>query len=156
MTSRHGKSVQSRSLTDWGTNEMTEQPSVWRLWFDDIRKPPDITWTWARTVGRAKELLVEYSFDECSLDHDMGLDGLDPNEDQDDPEYWDKVVEIANALNPRSEENGYDLVNWMIENEHVPPVVTIHSWNPGGASRMAARLVNAGFDCYIAPFKPGT
>lgn len=126
--------------------------TTWRLWLDDLRPPPDATWTWARTVERAKELLTLYRFDECSLDHDMGLHELDV--DDSDPEYWDKLISLANALRPKHEESGFDLVEWMIESGNVPETITIHSWNPGGAQRMAARFANAGFDCYLAPFRP--
>jgi hypothetical protein len=123
---------------------------TWKLWYDDCRPPPDDTWVWARTNERAKELLTQYVFDECSLDHDMGLHELTPDEAND----WDKIVEIANALQPEVEENGVALVKWMIETERVPELVVIHSWNPEGASRMASWLTQAGYDCYIAPFKP--
>jgi hypothetical protein len=131
---------------------MTDTELTWRLWVDDVRPPPDASWTWARTNKRARELLEAYRFDECSLDHDMGLHDLDV--DDDDPECWDKVIEIASKLRPRHEDSGDDLVGWMIDNGHVPALVTIHSWNPDGARRMAARLANAGFDCYVSPFKP--
>lgn len=127
---------------------MTAEPAR-RLWFDDIRQPPDDTWLWARTVGHAKELLTEAWFDECSLDHDMGLHELDPGEGED----WDKIIEIANALAPRHEENGFDLVEWMIETGEVPARVTIHSWNRPAAVRMAARLNRAGYDVLISPFQ---
>jgi hypothetical protein len=126
-----------------------------RLWFDDIRREPP-GWVWARTVDAAKDFLETGLVDECSLDHDMGLHELDPDEDDDDPEYWDKLIDVAHALKPRHEENGYDLVNWMIEHDLVPELVRIHSWNPNGRDRMAARLNRAGYDCVVEPFKPRT
>lgn len=124
-----------------------------KLWHDDLRPPPE-GWKWARTNDEAKEWLSMGSLvSECSLDHDLGLHTMDAPDDT-DPEYWDKVIEITHALNPSTTETGYELVEWMVETEHVPDVVTIHSWNPDGAMRMARRLANAGYDVTVAPFKP--
>lgn len=123
-----------------------------KLWVDDVRPAPE-GWTWARTNDEAKKWLAGGSVAECSLDHDMGLHDLVAADDT-DPEYWDRVIDIAHALRGKHEETGLDLVNWMIENECVPGLVTIHSWNPAGASSMAARLAKAGHHGHVRPFKP--
>lgn len=123
-----------------------------KLWVDDVRPPPE-GWKWARTNDAAKEFLLTGEVEECSLDHDMGLHDLGIEETDD----WDKIIEITYALASATEiyaETGLDLVHWMIETERVPAKVTIHSWNPEGAANMAARLANAGYDCYLAPFDP--
>lgn len=44
-----------------------------RLWVDDLRPAPR-GWTWAKTSQEAIELLENGSFDEISLDHDLGGD----------------------------------------------------------------------------------
>jgi len=126
-----------------------------RLWLDDVRPPPD-GWKWARTNAEAKTWLQRGGatpVEECSLDHDLGLRTLDTPAD-DDPDYWDKVMDLVEEAKSEPEETGYDLVEWMIENNCVPPVVTIHSWNPDGAMRMARRLADNGYECVLAPFKP--
>ena len=118
-----------------------------KLWHDDVREPPE-GWTWARTNEAARDYLAYGIVTECSLDHDMGLHDViipDPNVDPDG--FMDAVYRKGD-----SEDTGYDLVNWMIENECVPEKVTIHSWNPEGAQAMAARLNYFGYDCYIAPY----
>lgn len=114
-----------------------------KLWHDDIRKPPDETWVWARTNEQAKFLLTTSLVREASLDHDLGLDYLDPD---DDP---DSMLFAGDSLNG----TGLDLVRWMVAQGHVPAKVTIHSWNPAGAAAMAVAFVEAGYDVFVEPFK---
>lgn len=122
-----------------------------KLWHDDIRPPPDSSWTWVRTNSQAKAFLLaarkaNAAYEEISLDHDLGLDYIDPKVYESRPEeLW--------VLRGEGKETGLDLVHWMCENDLVPSKVTIHSWNPAGAENMAARLNNFGHDCTIAPFK---
>lgn len=117
-----------------------------RVWHDDVRRPPDSSWTWVRTNEEAKVILGKDrpSVSEISLDHDLGLHELEPN----------ASIEKMALKGMSPEGSGYDLVCWMIENECVPPKVTIHSWNSVGAANMAARLNHFGYDCYISPFNP--
>jgi hypothetical protein len=125
-----------------------------RIWHDDARVPPDSSWLWVRTNDEAKELLEKADAPPCteiSLDHDLGLHGLGIEETDD----WDKIIEITYALAETvGEETGLDLVEWMIENDCVPPLITIHSWNPDGAMRMARRLADNGHDVLIRPYDP--
>lgn len=119
-----------------------------KLWLDDVRPPPE-GWVWAKTNDEAKQLLLDEEVTHCSLDHDLGMHiAQDVND-------WDEIIELAYAQQDEEEaETGYDLVSWMIENERVPEHITIHSWNPDGAHRMAMRFVDAGYECTLAPFKP--
>jgi hypothetical protein len=114
-----------------------------KIWHDDIRNPPDDSWTWARTNEDAICLLQDhyYSVTEISLDHDLGLENEDPND-----------LEAVFKMGPFPE--GIDLVDFMCKMDLVPPKVTIHSWNPIGAHNMAAMLNRFGHDCIIEPFKP--
>jgi len=121
-----------------------------RLWHDDVRRAPE-GWKWARTNDEAKELLLTGEVVECSLDHDLGLHGLGIDETDD----WDKIIEISYAMADQiGEETGLDLVKWMIENDCVPAKITIHSWNPEGAMRMARRLADHDHEVLISPFAP--
>lgn len=121
-----------------------------KIWHDDIRKAPD-GWLWARTNESAKNLLVKLQgqVSEISLDHDLGLEELDPDA------YVMLNGEEAHVsfLAGQSEITGYDLVNWMCVMQLVPPKVTIHSWNPAGAQKMALKLNDCGYDCIIKPFE---
>lgn len=45
-----------------------------KLWLDDVRLPPDESWTWAKTIDQAKPLLETGRVTEASLDNDLGED----------------------------------------------------------------------------------
>jgi hypothetical protein len=111
-----------------------------KLWHDDIRRPPDQSWTWARTNQEAQKILSAGGVYEASLDHDLGLHDADPDvPDADMQAGWDE------------ENDGLKLVKWMIDHKLVPPVVTIHSWNPDGAKDMASYITSAMKVGVIAP-----
>lgn len=113
-----------------------------KIWHDDVRRPPDDTWLWARTNDQARTLFkIAGPITEISLDHDMGGHELDP----DNPES------LSFAGN--SEENGLILVTWMIQNNLVPEKITIHSWNSTRAKLMALLLNDAGHNVTLAPFR---
>ena len=120
-----------------------------KLWHDDIRPAPE-GWTWARTNERAQELLRTGKVTEASLDHDLGLHDVDmtpPECGGDADEWFDKML-----LRGGSEETGYDLCVWMVEEGFVPKKITIHSWNPAGAQRMAAALFATDAEIIVHPF----
>jgi hypothetical protein len=112
-----------------------------KVWHDDIRPAPD-GWTWARTNNDAKRLLLEHNVECISLDHDMGLDQLDPES----PE--------AHTWRGFSEDNGMRLVEWMVDNQLVPDEVIIHSWNIRGAKRMYMHLNEHGYACEYEAYTP--
>jgi len=114
-----------------------------KLWHDDIRKPPDESWTWARTNDEAIALLEYPGAEEASLDHDLGHHNVDPDADP-----------YSYLLRGQSEQTGMDLVDWMIQHDRVPEKVTIHSWNPAGAQRMIAALQAKGHHARYAPYEP--
>lgn len=118
-----------------------------KLWHDDIRRPPDESWSWARTNAEAVTFIAMHRPDEISLDHDLGLQDHDPDVDDADMQI---------SQNAALEPDGDDLVNTLIELDIVPPKVTIHSWNPIGADRMASKLRQFDPECDVAvePFDP--
>lgn len=101
-----------------------------KLWHDDVRPAPD-GWVWARTNDDAKVILLAGGVTDISMDHDLGTDDAGPDPDN----------------------TGLDLVDWMCANDLVPKNVTIHSWNPQGALRMANHFNDYGFNCMISPFR---
>jgi hypothetical protein len=145
-----------------------QQERYVKLWHDDVRPPPS-GWEWARTNESAKGYLRSGYITEISLDHDLGYDGPPPGEcencdgsgavgdlahGEDCPEcdgdgfIGGDVLYIAGT----ADETGYDLVRWMCETGNVPAKVTVHSWNPDGAKRMAALLRDHGHACDVVPY----
>jgi hypothetical protein len=112
------------------------------LWLDDVRPAPE-GWKWAKTAEEARQILLQGDVTQCSLDHDLGSYGVQ------DPDDWDEIIENYDE----NAETGFDLVTWMIEMDLVPRDITIHSWNPDGAHRMAMRFLDHGYECTLAPFK---
>ena len=93
-----------------------------KLWLDDIRTPPDETWTWVKTVADAKALMKKEQVSIASLDHDLGI----PNEDE-------------------LKETGYWFVLWMAEYNIWPSEkVMIHSGNVVGVTRMRGVVMRYG------------
>lgn len=78
-----------------------------KIWVDDIRTPPDDTWTWFKNSGETIVFLRyskgAWTVDKMSLDHDLGGD---------------------DTTRP--------IVLWMCENEFWPTEVVVHSQNPVG------------------------
>lgn len=86
-----------------------------KLWHDDMRAPPDDTWTVARTNAEAITLLAENVVEEASLDFQLEFG-----------------------------EDGGQLVEAMVKADLVPPKVTCHSLSAFGAEAMARVLREGG------------
>ena len=85
-----------------------------KIWLDDIRPKPDDSWSHARSVNEAIQMVKHCTttFETASLDHDLGDFAYDGGD-------------------------GFRFVLWMAEHDRWPvykPVV--HSKNPVGAIRM--------------------
>lgn len=78
-----------------------------KIWLDDVREPPDSSWTWCQDSKAAIACLRYCQVEEASLDHDLGL--------------WDTGVAVA---------------EWIASMEKPPKVVKVHSMNPVGAKRL--------------------
>jgi hypothetical protein len=115
-----------------------------KLFLDDVRDPPDATWTIARTADEAIALLRTGHVEHASLDHDLGhcaaCEGC--RGFQRDP---------CPCACHRS---GTFLVNWMAtENVWPSKSCMVHSKNPVGAERMRGTIERYG--PYGAPTIPG-
>jgi hypothetical protein len=119
---------------------MCSQDDGVRVWHDDVRPPPD-GWLWVRTNEDARKILKTGNVQEISLDHDMGLDQLEPSVEHHD-------------MRGRSEDNGMRLVEWMVANALVPESVVIHSWNLAGARSMYLHLNQHGYGCVFEAYTP--
>jgi hypothetical protein len=93
-------------------------PQPYKLFIDDVRDPPDDSWTVVRTVEEAKYLIQSWDLPtHMSLDHDLGGD--------------ETVMQI---------------LHWMSEEfyEEGPPEWCIHSANPVGRDNMESFLKSWG------------
>jgi len=89
--------------------------------------------------ARAIQTLIDYSFDEVWLDHDLGFIELSNN-----PSIHSSFIEI----------NSKPVVDWIVENktpEQIPKII-VHSWNAPAADWMTKRLQDFGFNVIKAPF----
>lgn len=115
------------------------------LYLDDVRSPPDDTWTIARTAATAKILLATGRVEYATLDHDIGIcPTCTPGTF--DPEVDIVVMQSLDAACKKGcrcacHETGYDLVKWMAETGNWPkhkPLV--HSANPVGRRNMVGMI----------------
>lgn len=111
-----------------------------KLWHDDVRPAP-MGWVWVQNNADAKLILMECFDDitEISMDHDLGA-----------VPYGDAGI-MARGWD---EENGYKLAVWMVGLALVPDRVTVHSWNPDGAQKMASVFRQEGYEVSVRPFDP--
>jgi hypothetical protein len=96
-----------------------------KIYLDDVRDPPDGTWTVARTATEARALFLAGPVEMCSLDHDLGTCSL--------------CTVCAKGCTCTCHETGYDFVKWLAEKDlwsKFKPVV--HSANPVGKTNMQA------------------
>lgn len=92
-----------------------------KIWLDDIRAPPDQTWTICRKAEEAIDLIVKHKHEifEISFDHDLG-EGKNGN-------HVARVIELLI-------EKG-DLIR--------VPKWSIHSANPVGADNIRSTMLSA-------------
>jgi len=93
------------------------------LYLDDVRNPPDDSWTIVRTLPEAKALLASGVVEYASLDHDLG--------------QCDACASDIGPNNCRHVGTGADLCDWMADTGHWPTrKPRVHSANPVGRATM--------------------
>lgn len=150
-----------------------------KLWLDDIRRPPDSSWLWARTLEDAKLAMKTCEIKEASLDHDLGLHEFDPDAPNADEmrvprryrcedcetEYREISLnkgpeECSNChskdIRVVDEPDGMEFAEWLVEEDLVPIKVVIHSWNHQMAEKMADVLRSKALHLKVQPYeRPG-
>ena len=102
------------------------------LYLDDVRNPPDDSWTLVRTAEEARTIIASGVVECASLDHDLGECDECSREHDDDAAVPPKC---------RHRMTGYDLVKWMAATGHWPRRKPIcHSANPVGRANMVAAI----------------
>lgn len=98
-----------------------------KLWIDDVRQPPDESWTWVKSVDEAKiyytqctrpyhNVYVTPAITEISLDHDAG----------DYASMGGDYIRFLDWLEKKA----------IIKNYQIDTLFTIHSRNPVGKCNM--------------------
>lgn len=85
-----------------------------KLWLDDVRVPPDASWTWVRTAKEAIAILDSCDVDVISLDYDLG-----------EEERCGTGLDVARHLTAM-----------VLRGRPTPKVVMLHTQNPVGRQRM--------------------
>lgn len=89
-----------------------------KLWIDDVRPPPDASWTWAKTSEEALLMLRRADgnpITEISFDHDLGGD--------------DTAMPVARYLEEAAYDGLHPRIKWHV-----------HSANPVGRRNLIAAL----------------
>ena len=109
-----------------------------KLYLDDVRSPPDDTWTVARTAEEARAILLAGPVECATLDHDLGPCPL-----CNVTEEGDEGLVVIESFPCSHLVTGYDLVKWMAEARVWPRFMpAVHSTNStGGATAMRAHIL---------------
>jgi hypothetical protein len=91
-----------------------------KLWIDDLREPPDATWTWVKSSADALLCIKHFASDisEISFDHDLG--GSDTS------------MPVAREIEERAFRGRGDPVVWHV-----------HSANPAGRKNLKMAMQSA-------------
>lgn len=121
-----------------------------KLWVDDIRNPPDGSWTVARTINGAILALDLADFDEISLDHDISHQ-LEMGGVSRPYPCRETFRAVAHYIAVK-----YVLANTAVQGQtertnRWQPRIIIHSSNPVGADEMRAILDVEGLSTEYRP-----
>jgi hypothetical protein len=112
-----------------------------RLYLDDLRSPPDDTWTLARTAAEAWRLLLTHEVEAASLDYELNVCATcTPDERTEGSEIVvQATLERVCLQGCRCDchETGLDVVNWMAESGLWPRFKpAVHSAHRLGKAQM--------------------
>ncbi len=113
-----------------------------KIFIDDMRDPPDDSWTLVRKVEPAIKLLSMYpvAIKEISFDHDI--------ENRPDDETFKPIAYFFGTLMQWVKvECGLQGADWQM------PKVTIHSINPVGSKEIQDILADYGIESERIPYK---
>lgn len=112
---------------------------VRKLFLDDTRQPPDMTWDVVRNYQQFVEYITKQGVpDVISFDHDLAFEHYPLTESHPDPETI--LYDIY------TEKTGYDCAKWLVENGYEVKRWMVHSMNPVGARNIRFVLANVGME----------
>ena len=120
-----------------------------KLFIDDIRQPPDDSWSLANDVSQAIRYICQFgeSITHISIDHDISfeitMNGV--SRPFPSPDTFQCVAD-------------YIALYYTLHNapETPFPKIVIHSSNPAGADRIKAILASQGIPSVYIPYKPAS
>lgn len=115
-----------------------------KLWVDDLRDAPDDSWTVARKVEPATNIICNMKLEEISLDHDI--------ENRPDDETFCPLAFVI-GLRYQTVQEMSDFITGFGPRVQAVPKITIHSINPVGAKRMQAILSSYSIKSTYIPYK---
>ncbi len=116
-----------------------------KLFVDDIRQPPDGSWTLATTISSAIDFIERYGLNitHISLDHDISIEvdihGL--NRPYPSPDTFKAVAKYILQYYCDCNLNGNEMY----------PEMTTHSSNPDGRKAIVSLFDSWGIDCKETP-----
>ena len=90
-----------------------------KIWLDDVRPPPDNSWTWIKDGATANQIVQRFDVDEISFDHDLG------------DVFWNGYL-IAKTIEHLAFNGMNKRIKW-----------NVHSANPVGRANITAAMNNA-------------
>lgn len=120
-----------------------------KLYLDDVRNPPDASWTLARNIREAQRLVEanKGQITNMSLDHDLGICYCRPCafSSSEEPCQDDNGAVICDCTCHVEEPSGLDFLKWINETGNWPTFPpTVHSANPVGGPRMTFYIKDFG------------
>lgn len=114
------------------------------LFLDDVRNATPERWDIVRSYNAfVKYLQTQPVPPVISFDHDLGIEHYPTTEQS----YDDKI-----DYSSYKEKTGYDAALWAIENDKLPKIALVHSYNIVGARNIARVLIEAGVETILAPY----
>ena len=105
-----------------------------KLFVDDVRSAPDLSWTVVTTITGAINMLATGRVEELSLDHDI----CHPTHPED--------PEVGSYCECPENYTAVALYVAVMPKEDLPKRIWIHSANPGGRKILAGILMDAGIE----------
>lgn len=122
---------------------MSDNEERW-LFLDDVRNATPDRWDIVRSFASFVEYFATHPVPPViSFDHDLGIEHY-PTKEQ---SHEDKI-----DYSSYTEKTGYDAAKWLVENNKLPKIAIVHSYNIVGARNIENVMRDAGVETIRAPY----